>query len=854
MMVSNNIKKVLAILVAFALVGGVPIMAGPKKNKKKNKTELVKKEESKYEKLFKDKKVKTAKGFMTLHLADDGKLIFELPKTMLDKEMLLSSSIEQSSDGGNGIVGYMIPKAIHAYFTATDSLVLLHEVAEEKYISSDSLILGALEKSHSGAVIATFPIETFSPDSLSYVFDATSFFGSQQKKLDPLDPSGANMYEGLIRKDLEKESSTSMLERVEAFKENVSIFSLDTYKVKSYVLGMSSSGDEKLTVRLQRTFYLLPEDKMSPRIADSRIGITTVHFTGLDASDRGAKRVDYAKRWRLSPDKPLVFYIDTLFDDKMAKTISEGVLKWNEAFEAIGLKDCIDVMPYPKDTAIFNANNLQFVCIKMENAANKSVRSSTWSDPRTGEILSAAIYVPYNYLSESYAELFMDLASALPELRTSAVKSPIVYDYLMADITRNVGLCLGLDYNLAGSFAVPCDSLHSASFTQKYGLSASIMDVLPANYLATEEDVQKGVRLIHTNLGEYDKYAIKWLYESIPEAKTPQEEVPYLKSLIAESRKNPLCLYVRPQKALRLDPRVSTGDLGDDCTKSVPQRFENMKTTIANMDKWLADDYDYSFRIKQNGRIYMGFGYSCLDLLKNVGGLYLSEVEDVDGLPKYEVVPKDIQRRSLEMALEISDDTGWLDNRKAYKDIFFVQSFSGYLTSNILLEAIIGSIAKLKFTSTKMDNPYLPSEAYDDIYNHVLKGVRSGKKVSYSNLIMQYMLLGYTLSTSGVITPKGASSSLAASAISGGDNMISRIILRHDDHMASDALVKERYGFEPIRSINFYVPELDESVMYSRLINLKKIYEEASRKTADNELKKHYKFFLYAIAQAMKIE
>lgn len=116
------------------------------------------------------------------------------------------------------------------------------------------------------------------------------------------------------------------------------------------------------------------------------------------------------------------------------------------------------------------------------------------------------------------------------------------------------------------------------------------------------------------------------------------------------------------------------------------------------------------------------------------------------------------------------------------------------------------------------------------------------------------MLLGYTLSTSGVITPKGASSSLAASAISGGDNMISRIILRHDDPMASDTMVKEKYGFEPIRSINFYVPELDESVMYSRLINLKKIYEEASRKTADNELKKHYKFFLYAIAQAMKIE
>lgn len=843
----TNYRNIIAVLLASTLVCGLPVIAKSKKSKKKDKTETVEKKESEYQKLFKDKKVKTAKGFMTFHLTDEGKLIVELPKNIIGKEILISSSIEQTSDGGNGISGYMNPKSIHTYFAATDSLILLKKVSPEKYISSDSLVMGAINASHSGSVLMAFPIHTMSPDSASYVFDATSFMDEQNKKLAPIDPNGANMYDGLIFKEFDRMASRSILEGVRGYKDNMSIVSYETYKVEASLLGMSLSGDEEVSLRLNRSFYLLPEERMSPRIADSRLGVKTVAYTDLDASDRGAEKKYYAHRWR--PDETLVFYLDTLFNENMAEAITKGVLKWNEAFEAIGQKDRLKVLPYPKGDPEFDANNLKYSCIKMENTSNSRIRSNTWIDPRTGEILSAAIYVPYNYLHSSRAELFMNLAAAEPSVRSPYNSSPLLYEMLQASVSHNVGGCLGLDLNRAGSYAVPADSLRSPSFTQKYGLSGSIMDELPLNYLATEEDARRGVKLVHTNIGEYDKYAVKWLYSVVPGAKTPEEEIPYLKNIVKESYSSPLCLYVRQHRNLGLDPRAYSKDLGNDPLKSFPQKIANMKYIISNMDKWLSPaDRDYTFRNMLNAHIYMSFGFSFLDLLKNVGGVYMNEKEEGDPLPSYAVVPKDIQRKSLKLALELSDDTSWLDNREAYKDIFLVQSFSKFLSNNVTLESIILSVPKLKFAAEKTESPYMPIEAYNDIVDHVLKGVRAGKKMSESNIVMQYMLLGYTISSSGVLDVKKSSFGLTEDRL---DPVVD--ILLRKDKLAGVPALRERMGFEPITSIDFLSLGLDENVFYSKLLEAKKIYEQAL-KTADKDMKEHYEYFLFAIERAMKIK
>lgn len=57
-----------------------------------------------YQKLFKGKQVKTARGLMTVHKIGD-KVLVEFPIRLLGKDMMLTSSIENISDNGEGVVG-----------------------------------------------------------------------------------------------------------------------------------------------------------------------------------------------------------------------------------------------------------------------------------------------------------------------------------------------------------------------------------------------------------------------------------------------------------------------------------------------------------------------------------------------------------------------------------------------------------------------------------------------------------------------------------------------------------------------------------------------------------------------------
>ena len=73
-----------------------------KKKKKAVVTDTVAKK-TEYEKLF-NKQHKIVRGFITLHQID-GKVYFELPVTLLGKDMLIGSTVTNVSDNGNAIVG-----------------------------------------------------------------------------------------------------------------------------------------------------------------------------------------------------------------------------------------------------------------------------------------------------------------------------------------------------------------------------------------------------------------------------------------------------------------------------------------------------------------------------------------------------------------------------------------------------------------------------------------------------------------------------------------------------------------------------------------------------------------------------
>ena len=186
--------------------------------KKKVKTEQTtpKKKESEYDKLFK-KKHETAKGLITLHLLD-GKVYFELPVNLINKDMLIGSTVTSISDNGNAIVGSKPTDLLHVMFTRNKTHVQLRQVNTD-YITNNTQIDEALRKSTLGTIISNQKIQAYNNDSTAIVFDMTNVFLSDNKKMSPFD---RNSIYGMYNRTENYQPDCSYISQIKAFKDNVS--------------------------------------------------------------------------------------------------------------------------------------------------------------------------------------------------------------------------------------------------------------------------------------------------------------------------------------------------------------------------------------------------------------------------------------------------------------------------------------------------------------------------------------------------------------------------------------------------------------------------------------------------------
>src|SRR5678810_623718 len=97
---------------------------------------------------------------------------------------------------------------------------------------------------------------------------------------------------------------------------------------------------------------------------------------------------------------------------------------------------------------------------------------------------------------------------------------------IRAAVAREVGHTLGLRNNMAGSSAYPVEKLRNKNWVEANGFSASIMDYIHYNYVAQPEDHISPKGLL-PQIGEYDKWAIKYLSLIHISEPTRQAEISY---------------------------------------------------------------------------------------------------------------------------------------------------------------------------------------------------------------------------------------------------------------------------------------------------------------------------------------
>lgn len=880
-------RKIIYILflLSFSFIASTEVGATERKRKKDKKGENPEnvKPSTPYDKLFKDKKVRTAKGLMTIHQMDK-KIYVEFPLRLLNKDMLYASVIQSITDNGEGAVGEFVGGDNALRFVRRDSVLQARIAVQIDYpplqafnSSGDAAIDRALEKSSQPGIFGTYKIEAWTPDSTAVVVDMTSLFTRYSMYTTPFAAYAPNAMFGFVSRKHNIREERTTLKGIDAFDNNIVVTCEQGFNVDYFMMGFPMAKDVKVTVTANKVLMLLPEQPMMPRLADYRIGIRPYMKADFTDPLKGLERVFYTQRWRLEPTdeaayrrgelvdpvKPIVIYMDTIMPAAWAKYIKAGLEEWNVAFEKIGFRNVVQVRDFPRNDPDFNPFDVNYSVIRYSPVSWFMAMTNQLTDPRTGEILSMSICIPDNFSNMLYNDRILMTMNADPSVRRAKLTDEQMGELIRLDMANRMGWNLGLFLNASASSVYPVDSLRSPTFTREYGLSPSIMDVLPCNYIAQPGDAERGVRMTAKGIGVYDEYAIKWLYKPVEGAKVPVDEKATLDRWIKESRSNPACRYQLFDDWGAFDPLVAAYDLGDDPVKAFEYHVANVKGSLKNFFEWYRDD-DRNMDVRRG--LYEGLcsvlGANRLPQLATyVGGIVMNPANADEGIKQYEFLPKQKQREMVQYLLNFSRDLDWLEDLELLRQLGPGRMPMKEAMRATTLGVLYSRYDRLKWCAAKLNDTYKPNELLDDIYRFVWEGTLKNRSLTKEEMEFQTSYLAMALQSSTL----GESAS-ALQPPSRRDGMMFTRQLQWNPALRA-RLTMQQYALPmsaetPLRvderSASFELPwwvsvpgNPDAHEFYGMVIQVQNLLKKAVVKsTGDTKL--HYEYLLHKIKKSLE--
>lgn len=621
----------------------------------------------------------TDEGLFSVHKIGADRY-YEIPDSLLGKEMLMVSRIAKTATGigfGGGKINTQVLR-----WEKKENMINLRVVSHDIVADDDLPIKEAVVNSNFEPVLFSFKIEALRNDSIvkSSVIKASDLFSKDVKALGMPD-SYRKRYK-VTRLDSDK----SFIESIKSYPLNI-----EARHVKTYIASAppSNSSLGTISVEINNSMILLPENPMKRRYFDKRVGWFKRDQVDYGLEDQKTKTVSFLDRWRLEvkdedvakfkrgelvvPKKQIVYYIDRATPKKWVPYIKQGIEDWQVAFEAAGFKDAIIAKDPPtvEEDPEWSPEDVRYSVVRYLASPIPNANGPHVSDPRTGEILESDINWYHNVMSLLRNWFFVQTAAINPEAQTDAFKDEVMGRLIRFVSSHEVGHTLGLPHNMGSSSAYPVDSLRSASFTKKYGTAPSIMDYARFNYVAQPED--KGVALM-PNIGIYDKYAIEWGYRPILDT-SAEDEKPILDQWILKHDGDPLYRFGHQQAGDVVDPSSQTEDLGDNAILASQYGIKNLQRIVPNLIQWTEEDgkdYDeldtlYKQVLSQFNR-YMGH------VSNNIGGVYENhKTYDQEGAV-YTLVSKDHQRNAIQfLHKELFETPQWMID----KDLFSKIEYSG---------------------------------------------------------------------------------------------------------------------------------------------------------------------------------
>ena len=848
-----------------------PFSSKKKKAAKVEKTDSVKKED-KFDKAVKG--ARKGSGLFDYYLTKTGELLLAVTPRNLKASYLLANRISEISQNSNFVAGQMLGDPFMIRFSADTSNVYLHKVNHWERVAPNDPIEKSFRRNVQDPITRTFKIKASRNDTL--LIDVTSFFVSNDKLLTPIRQSPLVPGEMSATYD----AAGSKLKEVKVFEKNLEITSILNY----------NSEPDGYTVTVRRSILELPEEPMKVRWQDNRVGyFSSKYYTYTSSKDKLLTH-EMIHRWRIEPkegewekyfrgelvepERKIVFYVDDAFPDKWREVVKLGIEDWNKAFEAAGFKNVMEARDYPDDPS-FDPDDIRYNCIRYAVTDVANAMGPSWDDPRTGEIITASVMVYHDIVKLLNRWRFLQTAAADPNVRTMNIPDSIMGSALRYVLSHEVGHCLGFMHNMASSAAIPVDSLRSPSFTQKYGTTYSIMDYARFNHVAQPGDYERGVSMMPPRMGLYDEYAVKWLYTYLPDAKTPEEEQPWLDNLVRSHAGDPIYRYGKQQIFNTLDPTSLSEDLGDDHVRASEYGIRNLKYIMKHLNEWYGED-DNDLTAREAMYKYLLNQYlTYINHVYNVkGGIMMNERKAGDPRPSYSFIDGDYQRRAQQFLIDQLHDLDWLDDPVLLKELPLQGNLSVRVQRILVacIEADKGSFGRM---IDPAPNAYSQLEHGDDalkgIFLHTYQGKsltprdRSNQNSYVDMLLMITRLAPQKSSEKGIADDERgigfapqldengwniSTGNVYAEALGDGD-MMSRMERQLEaDLFGTSNTPEEVGGFGYFRSLTESLSPRD-AMYYGRLIKVRDLLRQ-KRYTGDQETRNHYELLLHRIEGALQ--
>lgn len=679
-------KKILVLSLISSLCFSCATVKNSSKAKNQQSTAADKPQTKKQQGKIKDydkvitKDAKTDKGLFDVHVVDD-KYYFEIPTKYLNTDMLLVSRLAKlpaNLGGGYVNAGTKTNTRMINWERFRDKILIKEKSSSA--VAADSLPIHVSVRSNNyEPTLYAFNIAAFSKDSSAIVVDVTKFYSSDVKAI-----SGLPSYFRKQYKVRNLDNSRSFINAMRSYPENIEVIQDFTYNAAE---PPSNSATETISVQMNQSMILLPEEPMQPRYFDERVGWFTLSQYDYGSEELKADEKTYIRRWKLIPKdieaykrgelvepvKPIVYYLDPATPMKFRKYMKEGIELWQKAFEAAGFKNAIIAKdpPTKEEDSEFSPEDIRYSVVRYVASTTRNATGPSVSDPRSGEIIESDIIWYHNHLRSYRNRYMLETGAANPSARTLNTPDEEIGEMMKMVIAHEVGHTLGLPHNMSASYAYDVESYRDGAFTQKNGIAATIMDYARYNYIAQPGD--ENIRFVR-QLGPYDDYAINYGYRYIPEAKSADDEKETLDGWVAEKAGNPI--YKFGKQSSRFDPTAQTEDIGNNSIKASTYGLKNLKIVAKNLPSWTSDKTNnYEDLEELYGELLGVWSRYVGHVVTHVGGV----VEDTknpsqNGLV-YNPVDKAYQKSAIQWLHKNAFDTpDWLLDESILRNI----DFAGY--------------------------------------------------------------------------------------------------------------------------------------------------------------------------------